>query len=276
MNGSSVPSSAPDRVWLLGLPFDVLTLDDLAARVHHSARTRERLFLSTANINWVVMCAQDAAMRRSVMDSDLCVADGTPLVWLSRWVGARLPERVAGSALFNALRRPSTQPPLKVYFFGGPPGVADQACERLNAEGGGCVAVGAQSPGYGDLDSMSRPEQIDLINAAQPDFVVVSLGARKGQAWIQRNRHTLEAPVIAHLGAVVSFVAGALPQAPAWVGRLGAEWLWRIAQEPTLWRRYGGDALQLAGIMLRHGVRFQYRADGTVAPWQPARRANSG
>jgi N-acetylglucosaminyldiphosphoundecaprenol N-acetyl-beta-D-mannosaminyltransferase len=252
------------RTWLLGLPFDAVTLQEVVDFIHASARTRQRLFLSTVNVNWVVACAQDAAMRHSVLQSDLSVADGTPLVWLSRWAGAPLPERVAGSEVFAALRKPTTHPPLRVYFFGGPPGVADAACAALNAESGGCVAVGAQSPGYGDLDSMSQPEQLERINAAKPDFVVVSLGARKGQAWIQRNRQALEAPVIAHLGAVVNFVAGAIPQAPGWVGRAGLEWIWRIAQEPVLWRRYAADGFGLLRLMARHGVRWRYREGGAI------------
>jgi N-acetylglucosaminyldiphosphoundecaprenol N-acetyl-beta-D-mannosaminyltransferase len=49
--------------------------------------------------------------------------------------------------------------------------------------------------------------------------------------------------VISHLGAVLNFVAGTVIRAPLWVQRCGLEWLWRIKQEPVLWRRYFTDGL---------------------------------
>ena len=55
------------------------------------------------------------------------------------------------------------------------------------------------------------------INASGADFLVVSLGAKKGQAWIMHNLSQLTVPVVSHLGAVVNFVAGTVDRAPlAW------------------------------------------------------------
>ncbi|MDP2822674.1 MAG: EpsI family protein, partial [Sulfuritalea sp.] len=104
-------------------------------------------------------------------------------------------------------------------------------------------------PGFGSVEDMSSSATIDRINASGADFVVVALGARKGQEWIERNRSRLSAPVISHLGAVVGFVAGTVKRAPAWMQRNGMEWLWRIKEEPHLWRRYLGDGLILVRLL---------------------------
>ena len=79
---------------------------------------------------------------------------------------------------------------------------------------------------------MSDQGIIQNINATNADFVLVALGARKGQAWIMANRRQLEAPVISHLGAVVNFAADRIARAPNWAQNMGIEWLWRIYQEP--------------------------------------------
>jgi N-acetylglucosaminyldiphosphoundecaprenol N-acetyl-beta-D-mannosaminyltransferase len=97
---------------------------------------------------------------------------------------------------------------------------------------------------------MSSAAIIDEINAAKPDFVVVALGAKKGQAWIQKNRGQLNAPVISHLGAVINFVAGSVERAPMVWQRFGLEWVWRIKQEPVLWKRYLLDGFAFAGLMV--------------------------
>jgi N-acetylglucosaminyldiphosphoundecaprenol N-acetyl-beta-D-mannosaminyltransferase len=96
---------------------------------------------------------------------------------------------------------------------------------------------------------MSGDETIAKINASGADFVVVSLGAKKGQAWIEHNRRRIAAPVISHLGAVLNFVAGTVNRAPAWLQKSGLEWLWRIKEEPALWRRYFGDGVALLNLL---------------------------
>lgn len=233
---------------LLGLPFDVINMGDAIARMFGAPTGAPPYLLSTPNLNFLVACQDDHEFRASVIGSDLSIADGMPLVWMARLLGLPLRERVAGSSLFEALRG-DTERPLSVYFFGAPPGVAERACQRLNAEAGGLRCVGFECPGFGSIEDMSSEATIARINASSADFVVVALGARKGQAWIEHNRQRLSAPVISHLGAVVGFVAGTLRRAPRWMQESGLEWLWRIKEEPDLWRRYFGDGLALARLL---------------------------
>ena len=174
-----------------------------------------------------------------------------PLIWIARLLGVPLKERVAGADLFEALLR-GEGGNLKVYFFGAPDGVAEKASQRVNALAGPVRCVGFASPGFGSVEDLSAPETIGRINASGADFVVVALGAKKGQAWIERNRRDLIAPVVSHLGAVVNFVAGTLVRAPRWMQSSGLEWLWRIQEEPQLWRRYWQDARVLFPMLLTH------------------------
>ena len=229
-------------VELFGLRLHRVTLEETVQFIRLAATRRQRLFLSTVNVNFLALGSRDPEFRSSLEVSDLCVADGWPLVALSRRVCAdALPERVAGADLFERLQKDADATPLRLYFFGGPPGVAEEAARAVNARAGGLVCVGHASPGYGDVASMSGEGTIEHINASGADLLVVALGALKGQAWIMRNLGCLTVPVISHWGAVVNFAAGRIRRAPPWVARLRLEWLWRIAQEPSLWRRYAQD-----------------------------------
>ena len=105
-------------------------------------------------------------------------------------------------------------------------------------------------PGFGSVEELSRDDVIEAINASQADFLVASLGARKGQLWLQKNHHRLRIPVRAHLGATINFEAGTITRAPAVVRRLGIEWLWRIKEEPYLWKRYWHDARALFRLLV--------------------------
>lgn len=235
---------------ILGLPFDALALSDVVTRVRDAAHLRQPFLLSTANLNFAVMAHEDAEFRHSILHSDLCVVDGMPIVWIARCLGVPIPERVSGADIFEALCA-APAPPVKAYFFGGPDGAAQAACLHVNENARGVVCVGFDSPGFGPLDGMSGAERIDAIRRSGAEFVVVSLGAKKGQAWIERNRARVDPCVISYLGAVVNFAAGSVERAPAWVRRSGFEWLWRIKEEPSLWRRYWNDAVAVGGMLVR-------------------------
>jgi N-acetylglucosaminyldiphosphoundecaprenol N-acetyl-beta-D-mannosaminyltransferase len=254
----SAPDFNRDVHCLLGLPIDAIDLAGAEKRIRAAAEAKLPCFMSTPNVNFLVNSRSDESFRRSVLASDLSVADGMPLVWVAGLLDIPIRERVAGASLFEALGRSSGRP-LGVYFFGGPDGVAEAAAHRLERSKG-LVCVGYESPGFGPVEEMSSEQTIRRINASNADVLVVSLGARKGQAWIERNRARLKVPVVSHLGAVVDFAAGTVRRAPAWMQRAGLEWLWRIKEQPSLWRRYLVDGVALAMLLLTRVLPYLWYA----------------
>ena len=163
-------------IGLLGLPIDRVTLQEATDKVRYAARHQQRLFLSTPNLNFLMACQTDLDFRLSVIDSDLSTADGMPLIWMSRWLGAPLPERVTGSNIFERLLSDPLGPgekPLRVYFFGGAEGAAQRAADNLNRTPQSLVCVGHASPGFGSVDDMSASHFIEHINASKADILVV-------------------------------------------------------------------------------------------------------
>jgi N-acetylglucosaminyldiphosphoundecaprenol N-acetyl-beta-D-mannosaminyltransferase len=238
-------------VWnILGLPFDLFNMQATLAHVNSSIKNNEKCFISTPNLNFIIATQSDIDFYQSVVESDLSVADGMPMIWVARILDIPLPERIAGSTLFDELsKQTDNRENVKVFFFGGQKGVAEQAHLRINKESTAMVSCGFLDPGFVSVDEMSTSAIIEHLNKANPDFIVVALGAKKGQAWIQKNRQQLNSPVICHLGAVINFAAGSIERAPIFWQRIGFEWLWRIKQEPTLWRRYLYDGLAFIKLL---------------------------
>lgn len=237
-----------DVYCLAGLPFDAVDMPEAVSKLKYAASHKARCFFSTPNLNFLIASRSDAAFCDSVIQSDLVIADGMPLIWIAKLLQIPVSVRVAGSSLFESLRELDPAQPLRIYFFGGPDGVAEIAAQRINQTRGGLICVGYESPGFVSIEEMSETHLIDKINASRADFLVVSLGAKKGQAWITKNLSKLNVPVISHLGAVVNFEANKLKRAPQFMQNSGLEWLWRIKEEPALWRRYwhdGGGLLKL-------------------------------
>ncbi|MGR8998721.1 MAG: WecB/TagA/CpsF family glycosyltransferase [Gammaproteobacteria bacterium] len=241
------------NIWCLaGLPFDAVTMLVSLDVIKQAIVERQPCFLSTPNLNFLIAAQTDRSFRESVINSDLSVADGMPLIWMARWLKIPFPDRVTGSGMIEALFAEQQGSPIRVYFFGGEPGVGERACQAINQANTRLQAVGCYCPGFGTVEAMSTDAILAEINRHEFDFLIVALGAKKGQAWIERNRHRLNAPVISHLGAVINFFAGTVKRAPIWMQRIGMEWLWRIMQEPLLWKRYFFDGLQFLKLLVFH------------------------
>jgi N-acetylglucosaminyldiphosphoundecaprenol N-acetyl-beta-D-mannosaminyltransferase len=236
------------RVAILGLPFDPISLPEAVERVRADAFAGRRCWIATPNLNFAIAARSDAAFRQSVLRSDLSLVDGMPLVWMAKALGITVPGRVAGSNLFESLQA-HPGPPLKIYLFGGPPGVAARAAGNINAQGGGMRCVGFDEAGYGSIEAMSGAALIERINRSGAHFVIAALGAQKGQAWFTHNIDRLAPPVLCHLGAVMNFAAGTVRRAPSWAQRSGLEWVYRIKGEPALWKRYARDGLKASGLL---------------------------
>lgn len=238
------------QVWCIcGLPYDAVDMPLAADYIKKAVASQQPCFLSTPNLNFLIQAQKDKGFRESVINSDLSIADGMPLIWIARMLKIPMPERVTGSGLMERLYAERITPPICVYFFGGEQGVGEAAWQAINQKNAGLQAVGSYCPGFGSVEEMSSDAIISEINRHDIDFLIVALGAKKGQAWIEHNRHRLNAPVISHLGAVVNFFAGTVKRAPVWMQRFGFEWLWRIMQEPLLWKRYFFDGLQFAKLL---------------------------
>jgi len=235
---------------VLGMPIDVGGMLSVIRDIEAAAASRLPLFISTPNLNWLVNIQSDPDFRETLLQSDLCPADGSPIVWIARLFGVPIKTRIAGSDIFEALKvRRNFGNPLRVFLFGGAEGVATTACRALNTQPSGLYCVGSLYPGFGSVDDMSHDDIINKINRSNADFLIVSLGAKNGQLWLRRNRHRLLTPVRAHLGAVINFQAGTIRRAPPALQRLGLEWLWRIKEEPHLWRRYWNDGRVLLRLL---------------------------
>jgi N-acetylglucosaminyldiphosphoundecaprenol N-acetyl-beta-D-mannosaminyltransferase len=237
---------------VLGIPMDVVDMATVREKVEAAAGRRRPFLISTANLNFLIRSQSEPEFRDSLLLSDLCTADGIAVVWLARLLGIPIKHRIAGADFLEAFRTGDEgSPPLKVYLFGGAEGVAEAAADAINARSSRVRCVGWHYPGFGSAADMSAPDTLAEINASGADVLLASLGAEKGQSWLIRNHDDLRVPVRAHVGAAINYEAGVLKRAPVAFQKSGLEWLWRIKEEPHLWRRYWSDGLVLSSLIVK-------------------------
>ena len=247
----AIPDDLSREVYcILGMPIDAIEMPAVMQSIEMAAANVAPFVISTPNINFLVNSQSDPEFRESLLLSDLCPADGMPIVWIARLMGIPIKNRIAGSDIFEALKvRARPEGPLKVFLFGAKDSVVEAAAKTLNLTTG-LSCVGWICPGWGSVDELSQKEFIDKINSSNADFLVATLGAIKGQLWLHRNHHRLRIPLRSHLGATIHFQAGTVKRAPYTFQKLGLEWLWRIKEEPYLWKRYFHDGSVLLHLLL--------------------------
>ncbi len=232
----------PKTVVLLGIPFHDVTMDETLAEIDRIVTDRTPRYIATANLDFAAQASRDVELQRILMDADLVLCDGTPLVWASRLLNAPLRERVAGSDLTPRLMAHAAARRYRIFFLGSDETVLEAAKERLERENPGLKLCGLYAPPYAKLLDLDNEAIAALIREAQPDILLVSLGAPKQEKWIYMNYRGLGVPCSIGIGASLDFVAGKFSRAPVWMRRSGLEWLFRLMQEPRrLFSRYFDD-----------------------------------
>jgi N-acetylglucosaminyldiphosphoundecaprenol N-acetyl-beta-D-mannosaminyltransferase len=235
-----VPARSP--IAILGVPFDNVTATEAVAAIEKMVTSRRPHYLVTANVDFVVQAQKDVELRRILIDADLVLCDGTPLVWASRFLGNPLPERVAGSDLAPMLFEAAARAKRRVFLLGATPDSVEEAAQRVKQEYPSLVLAGYYSPPFRTLLEMDHEEIKRRVCEAKPDLLFVAFGCPKAEKWIAMHYRELGVPVVAGVGATIDFLAGRVKRAPHWMRKAGMEWIFRLVCEPRrLFRRYARD-----------------------------------
>ncbi|MFH1740492.1 MAG: WecB/TagA/CpsF family glycosyltransferase [bacterium] len=224
---------AADRVEILGVDFDAVTQDEAVERALSFVEEGCPHQIWTPSITHVMMCRRDPEFAELNHRADLVVADGMPLVWMSRLNRTPLPERVTGADLTPSLCEAAAKRGLRVFFLGAAPGVADEVARRLSQRYPDLIVAGTDCPPMHFEDNpVENRRTIQRVVEARPDFLFVALGTPRQEKWIRRYRDELGVPVMIGVGAAFNFIAGEERRAPERIQRWGLESLWRFAQRP--------------------------------------------
>ncbi|MEI9941356.1 MAG: WecB/TagA/CpsF family glycosyltransferase [Pseudomonadota bacterium] len=220
------------RVRVGKLPLDVVDFEGALDAIDRLVRAKNGGTVFTPNVDHVVMAEHDERFRTAYAAAALSLVDGTPVLWASRLLRTPLPAKISGSDLVMPLLRRAAEHGYRVYFLGGAPGVADLAKSKLEAALPGIQIVGTDASRI-DVNDLGQGDEVaERIRRAEPDLVLVALGAPKQEIWSYTRTERLKPAVLIGVGASLDFVAGIQKRAPSWMSKAGLEWLYRLAQEP--------------------------------------------
>ena len=230
-----------DSVFVLGVRVDRLTqqqaldrMEEIIERRQASGNTLPCQQIVTVNPEFVMAAQRDAKFRIAINEAALVLADGTGVVWATRYLGAPTPERVTGTDTLPVLAGRCARVGYRLYLLGAAPGVAEAAAQRLQELTPGLQIAGtyAGSPAPEEEGAI-----IERIREAKADVLCVAYGAPAQELWIHRNLSRLPVAIAMGVGGAFDFLSGRQHRAPQLMQRTGLEWLYRLYREPWRWRR---------------------------------------
>lgn len=217
----------------------------------------------TPNVDHTVLLEENEGLQDAYRNASLILADGHPIVWASKLLGKALPERVPGSELVPRLFDSfDADGELKVFLLGAAEGVGAIAAENMAKQWPRVKVVGVYSPPMGFEKKDEESETIlEKVAQAQPDLIVLGLGAPKQEIWANNYRERLDSKAILCVGATIDFLAGEQQRAPEWIQNIGMEWFHRMCTNPKrLVKRYAKDAWVFPQLVLRQMMGWQKQA----------------
>jgi N-acetylglucosaminyldiphosphoundecaprenol N-acetyl-beta-D-mannosaminyltransferase len=228
-----------NRVNVLGVGISVLNLRTALAAIGDAVRARRKGYICVTGVHGVMEAQSDGAFRKILNDAFLCTPDGMPMVWMGKLHGHREMSRVYGPDLMLDVCAWSEKNPCRHFLFGGLPGVAEQLRDKLTARFPKLQIVGCYTPPFRPLNAEEEKQLQEMVHAAQPDILWVSLSTPKQEKFMAEFLPRLDVTLMIGVGAAFDFHSGRIQQAPRWMQRTGLEWFYRLCQEPgRLAKRY--------------------------------------
>ena len=204
----------------------------LLAEITRRLRRGEGFALATINLDHLVKLRQDDRFREAYSRQDLVVADGNPIVWLSRL--ARNPVGlVTGSDLVIPLAQLAAAEDAGLALVGTTEEALAAAATEIQRRAPGCRIVARIAPPMGfDPDSDAARDLLMQVQDSGARLCFLALGAPKQERLAARGRSLVPGIGFASIGAGLDFLAGNQQRAPEWVRRIAMEWAWRMLSAP--------------------------------------------
>lgn len=223
-----------DKVNVLGVNVDMVNTSEAVDVIMNFLKEDRLHSVFTPNSEIIMKAYKDPGFAGVLNRSDLLTADGIGVVYASKILKKPLSERATGYDMALELMSRIKDTDHTLFLFGGKPGVAEEAEEKLKEKYPGLKISGCR-------DGYFKPEDEDgiikEINDSGADIVFVCLGAPKQELWIDKYHDRLKAKVAMGIGGSLDGFSGRAERAPEFYRKHGLEWFYRLKKEPWRYKR---------------------------------------
>ena len=226
------PLSPLQTFSVMGLPIHLAP--DYQAWLVAQAAQRRGCHVVTLNAEMTMQSEQSDRLARIIQAAELVIPDGSGIVLYLKLYGKQVQRRPGIELAEGVLQAFGAGNLGSVFFYGGQPGVADQAAQFWQTTLPNLPFAGVQ---HGFLPPDEVPAFEQQLKTLQPALILVGLGVPRQEFWIEEHRHLCPNAIWIGVGGSFDIWAGTKDRAPEFFRQNHLEWLYRLYQEPWRWRR---------------------------------------
>lgn len=226
----------PESIEAFGMKISPVSMAEAIDKVEEFILSKQPHHVVTSDANAILRAQEDPEYAAIVRRAALITPDGYGVMWGARLLNLPVYERVTGVDMVDGICARAARKGYSIYILGSAPGVAALAAEKLAAKHPGLTIAGTQH-GYFSQEGISEEEIAAQINAARPDVLFVAFGIPKQEKFIAKHMAAMNVPVSVGVGGSFDVYSEKLKRAPIYIQRSGMEWLYRVWQEPSRWKR---------------------------------------
>ena len=137
------------RMKFMNTEIDNLTMQETLQAIDRLIQENKSAYVVTPNVDHIVQLEKSKELQAVYKNASLILADGKPLLWIAKWYGTPIKEKISGSDLFPLLCNMAAKKKYKMFFLGAAEGVAAKAAKNLANKFKGLQVVGTYSPPFG-------------------------------------------------------------------------------------------------------------------------------
>lgn len=217
---------------VLGIKVNTENYDQLIPKVFERIETKEKSLIVAINPEKIIKAKNDQALKKLLNEAEFQIPDGIGVILASKIQKGNITSRVTGVDMMMRLCEEAAKRQKPIFLYGGKPGVADKAAEKLKETYPNIIISGTQD-GY----EKDNSKVIEKINEAKPDLLFVAMGSPKQENWINENRDSLHPTIYQGVGGSFDVLAGTVKRAPEAFQKIGMEWFYRLMKEPKRLKR---------------------------------------
>lgn len=211
---------------------NVAKRDALFQAVRDKFEAGKGFALATLNLDHLTKLPRDAEFAAAYQSHELIVADGHPIVWLSRIAGKSV-DLLPGSDIIMPLCRLCAEMDVAVALVGSSDAALTGAAEALQHQIPGLRVSFTHAPKFGfDTQGAEADEIFERLTASGAGLCLIALGAPKQELFAARGRSQAPDVGFVSIGAGLDFLSGHQVRAPKLMRMMAMEWLWRAMQNP--------------------------------------------
>ncbi|MBU2428867.1 MAG: WecB/TagA/CpsF family glycosyltransferase [Gammaproteobacteria bacterium] len=237
------------QIDVIGSQVHISSLSQAVTEIMQQVTKKQGSYVCLANVHMCMEAIDDRVFAAVLQQAKLVLADGRPIFWAQRLLGASQAQQVRGLDLVLTLCRQMQDAGLRLGIYGGQDDtLVTQLKVALLQQFPDLNIVYAYAPPFRPLTPAEDEVQIAAIQTADVDILLVGLGCPKQEYWMATHQPHLST-VMVGVGAAFDFIAGRKVHAPRVLQLFGLEWLFRLMTEPR----------RLSGRYLKHNPRFILR-----------------